>query len=297
MNKLFIFALIFPLAFCSKTSSKPTYVYTHNAERYLVRTEMMNGLANGRITIYGLDNEIKVTMHVKDSVLTGKSYSFYDDGNISRITNYVQGLEQGRRYDFYKNNQIASIITYKDDKKTGPAYTFYSNGGIEARVNFLNDQAFGDFLDFYEKPKNHLRRRVQYNIVRGKQYGNGRIDYSPDGVITKRIGQLDFLFDKKIYSTKGSIIVAIRLIGPRFKRIRATLADFDAGFNCNDSTTERIFYGRNHIVQIVVHPKSRGLNCVRGYITDYDSISPVKVGVLYQMKEKNIYFQQKYLVK
>lgn len=298
MSKLLISSLCLLLTFCSRNKEEvSTFKYTHSASVPLIRTEMQNGLANGRIILYDSSRNIKGIMHVKDNILIGNTYSFYDNGCVSRIVKYINGYETGRRYDFYNNGQLQAITNYLNDKKQGLACTFYPSGGLESKVTYANNQAIGDFLDYYPSPPNRLRKKVQYVIVRGKQWGNGSINYSPSGSIVNLMDQLDIAFNKTDYRMGEDVILTIGVRGPRLKLFKATIADFDSIFNGNDSTAGHTFYGRRHIVQIKVKPVHIGTNFIRGYATDYDSTKATSKEGIYRIKQKNIYFQQKYIVK
>jgi hypothetical protein len=90
--------------------------------------------------------------------------------------------------------------------------------------------------------------------------------------------------------------LTLHLQGRQFTRVKATIAEFDSLFNGNDSTAGHVVYGHRGVIRVRVRPQRMGLNYVRGYVTDYDSgASPLK-GVLYETKEKNVYFQRSYWV-
>lgn len=282
---------------CHSREEPSTYVYRHRPDGELIRTEMRHGLATGRIIAYGPTGRIDAILHVQDSVLTGNTYSFYPNGHVAQITPYARGYQQGRVYQFYENGALQSWETYRKDEKTGPSRGYYPGGGLEYTVTFWRGQATGDYVDYYERPANRVRRRVAYVLVRGKQWGNGHIDYSPAGAVTRRVDQVEATWDQYRYALSDTAMLTLRLHGPRFTRVKATLADFDSLFNGNDSTSGRVVYGRRGTVRIPLRPSHAGLNYVRGYVTDYDSGASPRKGALYQTKEKNVYFQRTYFVR
>ncbi|MBC6698729.1 toxin-antitoxin system YwqK family antitoxin [Hymenobacter puniceus] len=281
---------------CHDGDEKSTYAYRRNPDGEVIRTEMRHGSANGRIIAYTPNGKINAIMHVQDSVLTGNTYRFYPSGHVAQITPYARGYMNGRVRQFYDSGGLKSIETYVKDEKTGPARGYYPNGSLQYTVKFWRGQATGDYLDFYEVPPNRVRRRVEYVLVRGKQWGNGHIDYSPTGAITKRFEQLDAIFNQPRYSLSDTVVLTLRLHGPQFKRLKATVADFDSLFNGNDTTAGHVVYGHRGSIRIPLLPRHTGLNYVRGYVTDYDSGASPQKGSVYQMKEKNVYFQSRYWV-
>jgi hypothetical protein len=297
MSRWLFLLLALVLANCSQSEEKSTFVYRRNPDGEVIRTEMRNGSANGRIICYHPSGRIDAILHVQDSVLTGNTYQFYPSGRVAQITPHVQGRMQGRVYHFYENGALRATETYANDEKTGPAVGYYSGGNKEYTVTYWKGQATGDYVDFYDTPPNRVRRRVQYVLVRGKQWGTGHIDYSPTGKVTQRVNQLTKVLNRPHYAVGDSVVLTLTLQGPQFPLIKATIAAFDSLFNGNDSTAGQVFYGHKQTVHVVARPQQRGWNVVRGYVTAYDSSASPVPGALYQTKEKAIYFQQPYWVK
>ena len=262
-----------------------------------VQTEVKQRIANGRTILYFPTGAIKAITHLKDGALEGHSYGFDEDGRVRQIDFYRRGWHNGPAYKFYENHQLASITTYLNDKESGMACTFYPTGAIKTKVNLVNGLANGDFLVFYKNPANHIKRKVEYCIVRGKPYINGDVTYNPSGLILKQSSVLESTFDKAVYRLNEDVRLTIKIAGPQLNKISVTLAPFDSTFYNADSASERTIYGKNHTVIITTKPIRKGTNYVRGYVTDYDSM-PTKVpGAIYQTKERDLYFQRKYVVK
>jgi hypothetical protein len=298
-NMLRYFVLLFGLLVtaCHSRQAPSTFTYRHEPDGETIRTEMRHGLANGRIIAYAPTGKIDAIMHVQDSVLTGNTYSFYRNGKVAQITPYARGYMQGRVYQFYESGALRSRETYIEDEKTGPARGYYRSGSLQYAVTFWRGQATGDYTYFYKMPPNRVRRRAMYVLVRGKQWENGHVDYSPTGTVIQRVDQVEATLDQDRYALSDTVRLTLRLYGPRFSHVKATIADFDSLFNGNDTTAGRVVYGRKGIMQVRLRPLHTGLNYVRGYVTDYDSVASPRKGVLYLTKEKDLYFQRAYFVK
>lgn len=261
-----------------------------------ILAEIKNGAVNGRIIIYSPTGKIKSIQHLKSGALEGYAYGFDEEGRVRKVDFYTRGWHNGHAYEFYENCQLASIRNYENDKETGTAWTFYSTGEIKTRVELVNGLVKGDFLVFFKNPPNSLQRRIQYFIVNGKQFINGDITYNRSGHIVKQTDILEMQFDKSTYHLDDNIRLTIKITGPKLNKVSVTLASFDSTFRKTNSAPERIFYGKNHIAMIIIKPEHKGINYVRGYVTDYDSIPADVKGGIYQTKEKNIYFQRSYIV-
>ena len=263
----------------------------------MVREEIKNGVTNGRTVGYFPTGEIKYILYRRDGAVVGHAYRFDSLGRVRRIDSYVRGWRTGRAYEFYENGVMASCGAYANDEKNGPEYTFYPHGGLKTRAHYVKGKERGNFFVFYRSPANHVRFCYQYWLAKGKSIINSEWYYAPSGAPSKQVDVLTIALDKPVYRLRDTATAVLTLHGPRFTRISATIAPFDAEFNGNDSTAGRVIYGRNHVVRIQLRPLRLGLNYVRGYVSDYDSSASTVKGALYRTKEKPIYFQQTFLVK
>jgi len=262
-----------------------------------VREEVKNGVANGRTVGYFPTGEIKYILYRRDGAVVGHAYGFDPLGRVRRIDSYVRGWRTGRAYEFYENGIMASYCTYADDKKNGPEYMFYPNGGFKMKGHYVKGKERGYFFVFYKSPANQVRFCYQYWLAKGKSIINSEWYYAPSGALSKQVDVLTVALNKPVYRLRDTVTAVLKLQGPRFTRISATIAPFDAEFNGNDSTAGRVIYVRNHVVRVRLQPQRLGLNYVRGYVSDYDSSASKVKGALYQTKGKPIYFQQTFLVK
>lgn len=281
---------------CQAKQQAPTYVYQRLPDGGTLRTEMRHGSATGRLIAYRPNGEIAAIMHVRDSVLTGPTYSFYPGGQIAQITPYTRGLRHGVEYRFSEQGALQSTETYVEDEKMGPARGYYPTGSLRYRVTWWRGQATEEYVDFYQVPANRVRRRTAYVLVRGKQWANGYCEYSRAGVLTKRVDQVSATFDKPRYALGDTVVLTLRLLGPQFTRLKATIRDVDSLFNGPPTAATQVVYGRGSVVQLHLRPSQAGVHYVRGYVTDYDSSASARPGVQYQTKEKELYFQQRYWV-
>lgn len=296
-RRLPILLLLYSFLLGCRTKETTHYTVKRFPDGSTVREEVKNGAARGRTVGYFPTGEIQYILYRREGLVVGYAYVFDQLGRVRRIDYYVRGERTGRAYEFYENGGLASCGTYANDEKSGLEYTFYPQGGLKTKANYVKGKASGDFFAFYKSPVNRVRFCYQYCLVRGKPIINSERYYTPTGELSKEVDVLTIALDKASYQLRDTVTAVLTLHGPRFPHISATLAPFDAGFNGNDTTAGRVIYGRNQVVRVQFRPQHLGLNYVRGYVTDYDSVASPRKGVLYQTKEKPIYFQQQFLVK
>lgn len=298
---LSLLLLLCSLLLCSllpgcQTKEPKHYAVERFANGSTVREEVLNEVANGRTVGYFPTGEIKYILHRADGAVVGNAYWFDQQGRVRRSIAYVRGWRTGRTYEFYENGVLALCGTYAHDEQDGPEYTFYPHGGLKSKANYVQGTVSGDFFAYYKSPANRVRFRYQYCLVRGKPIINSEWHYAPTGALRKQVDVLTIALDKPVYRLRDTVTAVLTLHGPRFPRLRATIAPFDAEFNGNDTTAGRVVYGRRQVVRVQVLPQHVGMNYVRGYVTDYDSGASPRKGALYQTTEKPVYFQQPFLV-
>jgi antitoxin component YwqK of YwqJK toxin-antitoxin module len=71
----------------------------------------------------------------------GEKYSglfvgYFDDGQISLLSNVINGGLTGTFFGFSKTGELIEEKTYVDGQIDGPSFTYFLNGQIESKVNY-----------------------------------------------------------------------------------------------------------------------------------------------------------------
>lgn len=243
-----------------------------------------------------LKNGGKVKIGMLGQYANGRAIAFDKAGNIVGIDYHNDNTKTGNAYLFYANGNVQKIITYTEGHETGPQYNFYRDGALSNIRHCIDGKTSGQLLQFYQRPRNRLESRVSYSIVRGKEWQNGYITYDTAGAVTERRQWLRLAFDQPVYRLQDSVGMTVTVLGPRQKLVKAQVGPFDAVFSGYGTVAERTFYGRNHMVQVKVKPERKGLNYVRGYVSDYRVIPTKTSGALYDTEERQLFFEARYRV-
>jgi len=119
-------------------------VYNSNGQ-YHSKGNILNGLKDGRWTIW------------------------YENSQIMAEVNYKDGKEDGKWTMWYENGQIKSEVNYKDGKLDGKWTNWYENGQIMYERNFKYDEFFdGKWIWWYEDGQKRWEANYKYGKLDGK---------------------------------------------------------------------------------------------------------------------------------
>lgn len=95
-----------------------TWLFFNEKGELIQEINYLNGKKNGYFIKYyeGKEKAIKEKYLYINDKIEGKSYIFYENGNIKRIENYKNGKIDGYCIDFNKENIPEKIENYKNGK-------------------------------------------------------------------------------------------------------------------------------------------------------------------------------------
>ena len=95
----------------------------------------------------------------------GKSLSYYPDGKLHYVTDYVNGNMHGKHLEYYVNSQLHYDIDYVNGNIHGKYLVYYDNGKLLCDIDFVNGRRLGKYMNYYDNGQ------LQHDI----DYVNGRI--------------------------------------------------------------------------------------------------------------------------
>ncbi len=126
---------------------------------------------------------------------SGQWSTYGDDGRISSVANYIDGMKNGEELNFnnrgmlegktsYKNNKLHGLsgtykngrpvqeISYKDGQFDGSTKKYFNNGKIQQEINFKNGKQDGVFKYFDEEGNVTL----EYMYKNGEKVSGGIVE-------------------------------------------------------------------------------------------------------------------------
>ena len=92
------------------------------------------------------------------SLITGKVFYYYPDGQIMTESHYVDGVKHGLLKEYYENGQIKQEINYPNGEKGDFRY-YYENGQISEDYFFRDEGLFYGWYKTYHR-NGQLRREI-----------------------------------------------------------------------------------------------------------------------------------------
>lgn len=103
----------------------------------------------------------------KGDCLDGLSFFYFENGNLSTETRFVQGKREGESLLYYFSGEIYARLKYKNDQLHGIQEYFFSDGSLRSHICYEEGQLNGETCLYY--PGNRLKKRVSYQ--QGKRHG------------------------------------------------------------------------------------------------------------------------------
>ncbi len=103
----------------------------------------------------------------------------YDNGQVSRRFNIVNGLKEGKMTDYFKDGKIMAERYFEKGQQNGRTAIYYPNGQIKEVQYFVEGKKKGGDTLWYEDGK------IQFvtTLKDGKKHGYLR-KWEPDGTLT-----------------------------------------------------------------------------------------------------------------
>ncbi len=105
---------------------------------------------NGKKTDYYFGDRILAEYTLKEGKKTGQQKVYYLNGNLKRIGNFNNDLENGLFKEYSEDGIIQAEYEMKNGELNGQIKTYYDNGKIKKKGTFLKGKANGTFTEYNE---------------------------------------------------------------------------------------------------------------------------------------------------
>lgn len=165
-------------------------------------TNYKNGKVHGKKTNYDVSGKVQIIRFYNEGKFIGYSYmgkdgqevpmiplvketgvvkTYYDNGNIAREMEYVNGELEGDYKIFYEDGAIFNTLTYSMGLLNGTDIEYYKNGKVKREVGYLFGDYHGPTKVYYEDGT--LKEEVPYKL--DKKHGVASY-YSKDKKVLKK---------------------------------------------------------------------------------------------------------------
>jgi len=160
------------------------------------------GGKEGEWTFYFYPETLKATEIFKNGKLEGVQKNYFDNGNISSVSEYKNDLLDGLVTSYYYSGNKKSIQNYKLDKKDGVQKAFHSNGVMSELNTYTNGVLSGASHTYFKSGK--LKEVDQYTDSKEDghytaYHENGTLSIEGQNIKGKAEGEW------KYYDSKGKI--------------------------------------------------------------------------------------------
>lgn len=126
----------------------------------------------GKLIDYYMSGKIQSEAYYTDfkkGIKSGKFIMYYENGNIKRDMDYLDGKRNGKYLAYNENGKLTEEIDYVEDKIAGKYRTYYESGNLEKDIAYSDSKRNGQFLVYR---KTGELKRVD-NYVNG-DFTNGK---------------------------------------------------------------------------------------------------------------------------
>ena len=171
-NSLLLIVFLFSISFNFLVAQNDTIWYDSNwnevdkkiAEFYRAETVLKGGLYV-QIDYYlsGMKQMEAYSKNEKEPVYEGKVKWYYENGNISQIANYSNGVLNGNREIFYENGKLQNKRIYSKGKLNGAWEAYYKDGQMVEKGNYEENLKEGVWETFYTNGKSKERGKYIFD--------------------------------------------------------------------------------------------------------------------------------------
>lgn len=161
---------------------------------------------NGAKTDYYYDGySIQAEYTLKNGLLNGTLKSYYQNGNLKKTGNYINGKENGLFKEYNEDGSINIEYSMKDGVMNGAFKTYYENGQVKKIGSFLNGKGNGNFKEYAENGD----LEVTYSKINDEY--NGLLTIYEAGKVAKKInyknGARDGLYTEFTYGDNDTLLL------------------------------------------------------------------------------------------
>lgn len=112
-----------------------------------------------------------------DSLKTGESRVYDDEGELFDLSNYVAGKLEGKRTLYYKGGAIDTEENYSNDILEGAYKQYHKNGNLMQTGTYTNGVLSGEVISYFENGKIRESVTFESNLENGpftEYFENGK---------------------------------------------------------------------------------------------------------------------------
>jgi antitoxin component YwqK of YwqJK toxin-antitoxin module len=132
----------------------------------------------GEWRVYYESGNLRATQNYVNDKLNGRTTEYYENGQIGRVGNILNEMQEGEWKEYTDSGQLYAIKTFKEGKLDGPFKQYNASGNVSIEGILINQLQDGEWKEYYENGSNF--RIVQFN--NGKKEGIWK-DYHTNGQI------------------------------------------------------------------------------------------------------------------
>jgi len=147
---------------------------------------------NGKKTDSYYDGTTKAEYTLVNGKLNGILKTYYENSNLKKTGNYVNGIENGLFKEYDENGILEAEYSMSNGEFNGSLKTYYPNGKLKKSGNYLKGKEHGNFVEYDE----YGTKDAEYVMANGmkngvlKIYEDGKIDASTTFKDDSKNGQL-----------------------------------------------------------------------------------------------------------
>ena len=103
----------------------------------------------GTYVEFDIIGNAQAVRNYQNGTLNGPMF-MYDNGSLSKVSNYSNGIREGEEVEFYRNGNSRIIRYYKNDMLNGKTKSYYSNGIVHLDGNYTYNLRDGQWIWNYE---------------------------------------------------------------------------------------------------------------------------------------------------
>lgn len=136
----------------SSTPYSGTFVEYYDEAMTIKRAqiEIIDGLAQGKSTMWHKNGVVAVTGNYKDSKVHGEVIDWNKDGVKTRATRFMNGSKHGSDIRWFPGGSKKFYRNFMDGKKDGLQTKWYPNGQKKEEAEYANGKMHGRFLEWYK---------------------------------------------------------------------------------------------------------------------------------------------------
>lgn len=199
-----------------------------------------------------------------DSIYNGLGKIYDSLGFLAAEIEFVDGLRNGKSRQ-YQSGTLAVEAFFLNGLPHGIYKGYYPSGNVERQGKFFQGVQVGLWLFYFDKPKDAVRKRIEYVLIQDSSVANYIEQYDRGGKVTFNSTKLTFT------QTKDGL--QIELIDKELHQVQVIIGNFDQTFNIIEaSKLDTIPISANEIVL----PMSQN-DTIRGVVELYQWIDSKRI--------------------